>query len=378
MSPPIRFQFKTALLSVALCALLAVAPPPAKAKEHIYTIRGVAVDATARTASLARRQALADGHSQAFNRLMARFVPRDRLAEVPPQSPGAIAALVGNFEVEEEKSSSVRYLARLTFRFNRRAVRAVLRTAGLPFAESGSRPLLVLPVFRSAGLNLLWDKPNPWLAAWSAMPLSEGLVPLVVPSGDLVDVAAISAEQALEGAAPRLSEIAGRYKAAGVMVAVATLGRDPSDDSPVLQVALIRHGAGEPAPAEIKNFRGAPETSTADMMAAAARATEEGIQEEWKRENLLRFDRQNELTVIVPLRKLTDWVRTERALRRVSVVQSSTLVSLSRRRATVRLRYLGEQSRLKLALARRDLHLEEGAADWTLRYEKRGRGATRR
>lgn len=355
-------------VAARLLVLLAIsAPLPAAARQHVFTIESVAVDATARTAAAARELALADGHAKAFERLMARLVPRTQLTQVPPQSAGAIAALVSNFEVAEEKTSAVRYLAKLTFRFKRRAVRRLLKVADISYAESRSKPALVLPVYRSAGVNLLWDKPNPWLESWSTLPLSDGLMPMIVPAGDLSDIAAISAEQAVEGRLDRLRAMSRRYRTASVIVVQGAISMHPFDNAPVLQVTLTRFGTSGKGQEIVRNFTGIPGTSVEELIAFAAQATEERIQEDWKTENLLRFDRQSEIIVIVPLRELADWVATERALAGVALVQSSALVSLSRRKATVRLNYLGDRNRLKQALAQRDLSLEEGPGIWVLR-----------
>ncbi len=181
-------------------ALLVLAPGMFSGRagaQEVFTVTDVRVDATAKTAAAARETALAEGERRALGRLLARLTLRADQARLPVLERSQIAALVRNFEVEEEKTSSVRYLAKLTIRFKRKALRRLLRAHDIPFAETLSKPVLVLPVYEVADALALWDDPNPWREAWARQPKRDGLVPLVVPLGDLSDIADIGAEQAL-------------------------------------------------------------------------------------------------------------------------------------------------------------------------------------
>ena len=111
------------------------------------------------------------------------------------------------------------------------------------------------------------------------------------------------------------------------------------------------------------------------FMARAARETLEFVREQWKSENLLRFDQQNEIVVTVPLENLGEWVGLRRRLADMAFVSRSDLITLTRRSATVKLSYMGDEEQLRTALAQRDMSLVEGPESWILRYEpKRRRG----
>jgi hypothetical protein len=55
----------------------------AKADVEVYKVSGIQVDATADTATSAREAALAQGHREAYQRLMARLVLEEDRAYVP-------------------------------------------------------------------------------------------------------------------------------------------------------------------------------------------------------------------------------------------------------------------------------------------------------
>ena len=150
--------------------------------------------------------------------------------------------MVQDFSVAGERTSSVRYLADLTFRFRPSAVRSYLQQQGVAFAETRSKPVLVVPIYGAAGQAVLWEEPNPWRATWATREPDDGLVPLSVPLGDLNDVSSIDAEQALDGDRARLSALARRYGAEDVLINQLVLAGDPLAEQATLQVIASRHG----------------------------------------------------------------------------------------------------------------------------------------
>ncbi len=338
-----------------------------KGKADVFSVLDVVVDATAKNAAAARVLARAEGHLAAFNRLITRLAPRNRLAEVPRLDAGAVARLVRDFSVDREKTSRVRYLGTLRFRFKRAAIRDLLRGAGVPFAETRSKPMLVLPVYREAGVYLLWDDPNPWRAAWTALPPSDGLVPMILPAGDLADINDITPEQAVGGRSRRLRAISARYGASGVILALAVSGRHRALRVPILQVTMTRFSTVGRDRTIVRSFVAKRGQVIGDLIAEAAREMSAQVEEDWKIENLLRFDLRGELFAVMPLDGLADWVTMERMLAGIAFVRKSELVALSRREATIRLAFLGDEEQLVIALEQADISLTRGSVSWVLR-----------
>ena len=103
-------------------------------------------------------------------------------------------------------------------------MRGLLRDLSLSYAETVSKPRLVIPVYEAAGAILLWDDPNPWRSAWETRDADDGSpVPLILPRGDRGDIFAIGATQVLSGDVNRLGAIARRYGVEDVLVAHAVL-----------------------------------------------------------------------------------------------------------------------------------------------------------
>jgi hypothetical protein len=335
-------------------------------------MRDVMVDETAESATEARELAIARGHSQAWERLIRRLVPRRDQALAPVMPAARIAELVRGFEVEEEKASDVRYLARLRVEFAADQVRRLLRESGVPFAETPSKTLVALPVLRRAGVLLLWDAVNGWFGAWKALLPTDGLVPVAAPSGALADVADIGPEQALAGDEARIAAIARRYGAAEALLAHAVLTPRP-DGGGELQVTTSRLGAGGGGRTVVQSFESAEGEDEAALLARAARQVRDGVEENWKRDNILRFDERRTLVATAPLSGIEAWVTLRRRVDEVAFVERSEVLRLSRAEATLRLSYLGDEDQLALALAQHDLALTRGPTSWEIRLKSAAR-----
>ena len=332
---------------------------------EVYTVSGIKVDETAETAAAARDRAVAAGHRLAFERLTARLVPRAGRERLPPLDAPQIPPMVSSFGIDEEKTSDVRYLGQLTFRFREADVRRHFRSKGVSFAETRSKPVLVLPLYEDAGALLLWDKPNPWFEAWRTLLPVDGLLPLLLPAGDLADIRDLSPEQAARGEADRLKALADRYGAAAV-VAMRASARIRSG-SRSLTVTIRFFGGERHGKTETLEFAYDERKGLDEVIGRAARDAADRLEDDWKTANLLRFDDRQELVAAVPLAGLRDWVSIRSRLRSAEPLSEARLVSISRREATVRMSYFGASDQLRLALAQRDLLLEEEAGNWTLR-----------
>ncbi|HMA13143.1 MAG: DUF2066 domain-containing protein [Bacteroidota bacterium] len=349
------------VLGLAVGALAAglAAAGPARAQDagDVFTVRDVAVDETAATAGEARQAALAVGQRRAYRRLIQRLVPESRQEQVPQVDAATLQNYVRDFSVDNERTSSVRYLADLTIRFSPEDIRSLLRGAGVPFAETRGKPVLVLPVYSDGGEPTLWLDTNPWRAVWAQRPGDDGLVPLTVPLGDLDDLALVDASRALAGDAEALAAIAGRYGAEDVMVALATLSGDPEMGSGVLQVETRRFAGGQAADSRRDRLVQVTGEPLEGFLERAAARIDAAVQEAWKEQFLLQFGNQRTIPVIVPLDGLDDWLTVRRRLEGVPAIQQATLATLSPREAQLELTFFGDEQRLSRALAQRDLFL---------------------
>ncbi|WP_200341178.1 DUF2066 domain-containing protein [Rhodovibrio sodomensis] len=357
---PLVGAFKRLLPFVA--ALL-VLPGALAAQAPLYTVENVKVDATAESATAARAQGLDQAHVSAFNRMVERLVLRSELNQVPELSAERIANLLRDFEVFNERTSNVRYLAEVTFRFRPESIRQFLKENDIPFAVTRSKPVVVLPVWGEGEDAVLWDTPNPWREAWANRAEQTGLVPLTVPLGDLGDIRAVSAQEALDGDRGALKAIAQRYGATDVLVTQARLAGDPEAFTGSMQVITSRIGTPEVARTLVDSIQQQRDEPLPEMLARAADSVARDIEETWKRANLLDFEQRNRLQVEVPIDGLQRWVTVRERLDGIARIESFRVAAMTRTAARLKMTYYGARQQLALALQQNDLVLERTNPD---------------
>jgi Uncharacterized protein conserved in bacteria (DUF2066) len=361
---------------LVLLFMLVLRPALAADARDVFTVAAVPVDATAVNANAARDEARHDGERRAYQMLMDRLTLASDRARLPPPTQSLLNDLIAGYEVANERSSGVRYLADYSFRFRADAVRAFLRREGVAYCETPSKPVVVLALIEGGGRPLLWEDPNPWRDAWNAAKLARGLVPLVMPYGDLEDVQAIDADAALSGNPDKLAAVSQRYGGADVLVAAATLSAAVAPHT--LAVSAKRYAAGGGAPPETfaNTYAAAADESDTDLLASAVAGTAAQLDDAWKQANILDYSHIGTITVRVPTGTLERFIDVRDRLAQIPAVQRSELVALDREEAKVEIRYYGDPAQLRTALAQRDLALEGDAPDWVL--ERRTAAAAER
>jgi hypothetical protein len=353
-------------LAVVLAAIPAAISQPARAQE-LLTANGVEVDVTGDSAAAARNAAFVVGQRKAFDQLIGQLVDPGSAASLPPLSDDQIGAMVSDFEIESERTSAVRYLGVLTFRFYADAIRQYLAGTGARFTATQSPPVVVVPILTEGESRRLWDDNNPWLAAWASHG-GGALVPVRVPIGDLADIAAIDAERALAGDLAAFDALARRYGAADTLVAEANLVSPPTPDGEaVIAISARRYGPAGLTASFQEEVRG----GGADMAALFARAVDAldaQLEQSWKSQALTTTGATmgNRIEVTAAIQGLDQWVEIQRRLQQVSVVHGIELRYLAMREARFDLVYDGDPMSLENALAGRGLQLASDGGAWAL------------
>ncbi|WP_431859671.1 DUF2066 domain-containing protein [Azospirillum sp.] len=347
------------LLALAGHTLPARAQVAPAAQADAFTVSGVKVDVTTANPNAGRDQAISEAQRKAWDTLYQRLVPGGK---APRLSDHDLARLVAGFEIDEEKLAANRYVGTMTVRFRPQAVRDQLGGSGAAYVEPPSQPLVVLPVTVVDGKPILWEDRTPWRSAWEARERGSSLVPLVVPEGEMEDLQAIGAQDAVNGAADPLAAIARRYSANGVVVARTTLpaSGEPTRGQP-LAVDVVRYGLDGSREQFPVSVRVDADDRPADALARGVTFVAAALDEAWKRDNTAVSGGEQTVAVAVPVGRLEDWIETRKRLATVQAVTRADLLSLSRMEALVALTFRGDVERLRQAMARRDLGLTQAA-----------------
>jgi hypothetical protein len=193
------------------------------------------------------------------------------------------------------------------------------------------------------------------------------LVPLIVPLGDLGDLAAIDAARALNGDAEALGAIARRYGAEDVLITHSILLGDPVAGLASLQVGTARLGRYAQQ-TTIDTYRQPVGGTVQDLLALAAEAVDTAMQEAWKQGNLLSPGSQSQIAVTVPASQLAGLLEVKRRLAGVAAVRGTEVTALSRSKTELAITFVGGEEQLVLAMAQSDLNLAlNPGVGWELR-----------
>jgi len=330
----------------------------------VFTVSGIEVDATSSDAVTARTQAIREGQQAGLDRLLRRLVPAADYGRLPPASSLPIDDYVQSFEIANEELSSTRYIAQLTVAYDPGQVRDLLRRGRFAAAETASMPVVVLPLYETEQGARLWQDDNPWWQAWADHMDPEQLLRLVLPLGDLEDIATVSVAQAGDPVA--LGNLAARYGAdSTLLVTAAAIGGASPEDVRAVRLDARRIGEIEQQGQPLTLAVG-PDQPLDQVLGQAVEQIQAGLDEQWKSANLLRFDQGGTMLAGVPIARLADWVAVKRGLERLPEVSEITITSFARNQVGLEIRYVGDQFRLEQALARLGLALTREGESWLL------------
>ena len=387
-------MLQSRLCHALVAAVLGLALLPsagfAQADPSVFQVSEIAVDATAKDAVTARTQALLQGKKAGLERLLHRLVPADEQTGLPAVGDLNIERYVQNYEITREQLSNTRYLAQMTVRYDPDAVRELLQTSSLSFAQVRSAPIVVLPLYEGPDGARLWPEGNPWWQAWEKNLDPERLLRLVLPLGDLEDMATLKVEQVQAHDQAALAALTGRYNSADALVVTAKVLQpaSPADHpaangapapadtapadaaasaaAPAVQLTMERIGQVDQLnPPE--TVRARPGQTLEDLLGEAVRGLQNSLDERWKSANLLRFDQAGLMVVDIPITALSDWVGINKGLESLPEVSQVEIATFARDNVRAQIRYIGDQFRLEQALARLGLGLSREGDSWLLR-----------
>ncbi|MYF86447.1 MAG: DUF2066 domain-containing protein, partial [Rhodospirillaceae bacterium] len=395
---------------------------PAAAEESIVWVRDVPAKGKGKTAGDARRDSALNSASAALDRLLRRLTSARDHEFLPPVPPEQARAMVRGLEVVRAKRRKIKdgrsFDGALSYLFRPGTVGAFLKSEGIAWSSRRSDPVLVLPVWRDESGAILWDDPNPWRDAWLSAEREPGLVPVVLPEGNLKDLQTIDAAQASERDAERLTAIAGAYGAKQVLIAVAAAGsadagegtpeaapEDGEEGTEERAGESGEAGAGEQAEeggekqiedggltvvAALFNLRSGdieelePITAAgATAMADAAAALDAWLQERWKDRVIVPDGPVATTRVVLRFDDLAAWVRVCENLVAAPSVTGHRVIAFSRGEARLALTHRGNADDLAVRLPAFGLLLqqERGAGRkaksvWVLGERVRDSGGT--
>lgn len=358
----------------------------------VYEITDVAVDVKGESAAGARDQALAKAQKVAFGQLLERLGGNPDSADSVGSD--VLAGLMQSFEVQNERASPSRYLGMFTIQFKPSAVRAWLDQNKIAYSDLKSGPMVVLPVYVNGGKPVLWEERTRWRAAWENNARDSGLVPVIVPDGELDDVSVVSTEDAASGKPDPLKAIAAKYHAAGTAVVTLVGSFDHPASGFSIQMQRVDAMGNAAAPETVAlPAQEVGRTGSDAMLALSVKKARQQLEADWRRERSLASvgtatagvpavgikglggDEDASQAIVIRLRAIAAlpsgaaWEHLRQRMADVSGLPRVELLSLQAGSARVELGVSSTIEDVQAALLDRDIELRQDpiGGGWSLR-----------
>jgi hypothetical protein len=342
-----RFLKSFAALALALWCLSSVAP--AQAADDLYTVSGVHVDASAASSSEAANIAIAQGRPKAWQILYRRLTREEDWPHQPALDPATLVRVSRGYVPTNERRSTTRYVADVTYEFNPEAVARVLRDANIAFAQAAVHRILLVPM--SPAYNN-----GPWAQAFTSPSLHDSVVPFALPvASDAPDLGGLDFDNA---SWDDVAAAAGHVNAteAALVQMVSANGK--------MTVNIRRLGQGGTA---AKTSVDVPllQTLSATYPAAAQTALAT-IDDLWKSRAVVNVNSRGTLIADVRVSSLEQWGAIQAALAGIDNVTGVQVVAMDVGYARLSIAYQGSQDQLHDAMGGQGLNLSGRPGAWII------------
>ncbi len=354
------------LLTLPLWRMPAMAGGPIET--GVFAVQGVDVDVTSTDATTARNQALMDVQVKAFYQLLERLGTPELAADAQAKlTPEEIAPYLRSLSIEKETSAPGRYIGTFTVRFLPTKMQKYFEDRGMRVPARQAEPILILPVWRGADANKMWED-NIWRQAWLDLKGEQGVVPLIVPLGDLEDTETLTVEDALHNDPIKLEAIRKRYGAPSILVAQAQPKADgglhvyiegETRLGKVMFNKIYKSEDGKvesAAPAAVLKFQAAIQDSYKKAEAKIAAA----------QESAKNANRSQSMAVAVPFASPRQWNAIRSRILTTPNVLGVDLSTLSAEGAVIKLLFNHSVEDLQGNLQRAGLTLSQYGATWVI------------
>lgn len=352
------------VLALALAALLPAAADAAPA-DLTYSVSGIHVDATGPSVSAAEATAIDQGRPQAWAILYKRLAKPADWGKFPKLDLAGLKRLSRGYSVKNERRSTTRYVADVTYVFSPEAVARVMSGVSTAYRMAGPmRRILLIPMAPT------FDPKSPWVSAFSSPRFGASAVPFVVPTGSEPDVLALGDLKFDQASWADVQLVAARIHASEVVLALAiplTQGGTSIKDKMTgkIQVWLRRIGIAE---VPTKTSVDVPLIKNpAQTYPLAADAAVHAIEVMFQQKPAIDFGPRGTLAADVRIDSLPQWVEMQNAMAQSPSVVSVQITAMDIGAARIVMTYQGSPETLHDSLQPLGIELTKSDGDnWSM------------
>jgi hypothetical protein len=341
-----RLHFSVAFaLAIALVSFF----PRSATADDIFAVSGIHVDASGPSASVAQGTAMAQGRPKAWAILYKRVTKQPDWGRQPNLDDAMLQRIIRTFTVKNEKRSTTRYVADVTYTFSPEGVGRVLQSSGIGYTQLQVKRILLVPMAPNYSSTSLWT------AAFAGTRYSGSSVPFALPGGGDQSTLGGLGFDAMNWV--DVEPIASRvHSSEAVLVQVV-----PSPDH--LTINLKRLGTGQ-LPTKTSFDVALQKGGAAGTYSMAADAAVHGVEEMWKTPPA--YGTPGHLIADVRISSLAQFGALQAQMAGVANVTGVNVVAMDIGEARVSVAYIGGAESLKDALAARGIYLTKNGGEWAL------------
>jgi hypothetical protein len=341
-----RYPFIALLLFVFSTSTFAGAPADP------FTVTGIAVQATAASSVEAQNIAINSGKQKAWTQVYQKLTTQADWPKQPVLDDMALTRLIASYVPSNERRSTTRYSATMTYIFNAGAVRHLLHAQNIAYADQAAKPVLVIP------MGPTFQPHSVWGTVWLNPKYAHGAVPVLLPPAGAD--AALGALTFADADWKTVGPIAAQVKADDAYLALAS-----AQNGHVI-VKLKRLGLGTSPPIPDVDVPVPANMPAANIYAAVADNTAVAIVNAWKGHAAVDYGRRSKLTADIHIDSLEQWGAMLQKLTTVPNVTDVSVVAIDIGEARVAITYVGNLDQFHDNMTKGGFTLTNDESGWTI------------
>ena len=189
-------------------------------------------------------------------------------------------------------------------------------------------------------------------------------MPLIIPKADIALSRIITAEQALAADESKIEEACRYFGASGIFLLSAEPVKNSSKSETLLQLTVSRIRTGFSGFTEMRSIS-APQGSSLDsILARATKNIVKDLFENWKRQNVIRFEDRSLISAMVYYDGLSQWVTIRKKLALIGSINQIEINYIAKRKAKIKIHFFGSPRQLGVTFAQQNLDLAREVENW--------------
>ena len=324
----------------------------------IFKVKNILVEIESTTSTNAKEIALLKAQEKGFKNLMNKMLLPSEYEKIKSVNIVKVLEFVDAIEIQNEKTSSNKYIGNLTIIFNEDRILKYLNKNNIRFTSIKSKPLLILPIYKFAGVTYLWEKKNIWRNVWITDSNNDGLIPIKSSDGKFTDFIYFNQDQAVKKNLKNLELLAKSHNTTGVLIAILKkkYNRDKSKILFDLDLSIYRFD-GE----KTNSFKDTIEIYSNEysdkILSDAKSKVETFVNQQWKTANIITSQKKFE-KITVLFNNLNDWINIKKTIRNMTIIDKFNVKNFSHKKAIIFLSFSGSLKQLKVAFKQSDLDFD--------------------